>query len=263
MQPLDHIRTVLVGTSHPGNIGAAARALKTMGLSTLALVEPRTFPDAEATARAAGASDLLAAASVHASLDEALAGCEYVIGASARRRTIEWPTLTPRAAAERIAAEFAGRRVAMVFGRERTGLDNAELERCHALVTIDANPGYSSLNLAAAVQVVAYEIRVAHLSSNRDAESVAPTARVPVGAAPSRRDIDRLATADEMEQLYAHLERVMVATGFLDPDAPRHLMRRLRRLFNRAQLDDNEMNILRGLLSSIEQPTGKKHRGPV
>ncbi len=251
MQALDHIRTVLVGTSHPGNIGAAARALKTMGLSGLALVGPRAFPDPEATARAAGASDLLEAASVHTTLDDALAGCEFVIGASARRRTIEWPTLTPREAAERIASEFAGRPVAMVFGRERTGLDNEELERCHALVTIDANPDYSSLNLAAAVQVFAYEVRVAHLS---------PVASV--GAAPLRRE-SRLATADEMEQLYAHLERVMLATGFLDPDAPRHLMRRLRRLFNRAQLDDNEMNILRGLLSSVEQPTGKKHRGPV
>ncbi len=251
MQPLDHIRTVLVGTSHPGNIGAAARALKTMGLSGLALVAPRTFPDPEATARAAGASDLLESASVHATLDDALAGCEFVVGASARRRTIEWPTLTPREAAERIAVEFEGRPVAMVFGRERTGLDNEELERCHALVTIDANPEYSSLNLAAAVQVFAYEVRVAHQSRRE-------------GAARTIGNSDtRLATADEMEQLYAHLERVMLATGFLDPDAPRHLMRRLRRLFNRAQLDDNEMNILRGLLSSVEQPTGKKHRGPV
>ena len=247
MQPLDHIRTVLVGTSHPGNIGAAARALKTMGLSALALVMPRAFPDPEATARAAGAADLLETASVHATLDDALAGCEFVVGASARRRTIEWPTLTPREAAERIAVEFAGRPVAMVFGRERTGLDNEELERCHALVTIDANPDYSSLNLAAAVQVFAYEMRVAH----RDAE---------VGATLSASRLDlKLATADEMEQLYAHLERVMLATGFLDPESPRHLMRRLRRLFNRAQLDDNEMNILRGLLSSVEQPTGRMY----
>lgn len=243
------IRAVLVETSHPGNIGASARAMKTMGLSRLALVSPRAFPDDEATARAAGAGDLLEAATVHATLDDALVGCEFVIGASARSRTIQWPTASPREAAERIASEFAGREVAVVFGRERTGLDNEELERCNLLVTIDANPDYPSLNLAAAVQVIAYELRVAHRTPMR------------VGAAPLRRDSTHWATADEMEHLYAHLERVMLTTGFLDPDAPRHLMRRLRRLFNRARLDDNELNILRGLLSSVENPTGKKHRG--
>ena len=242
---LANLRTVLVGTSHPGNIGASARALKTMGLSRLVLVAPQSYPHPDATARAAGAApDVLERAAVHATLDEALAGCEFVLGASARRRTIEWPTLTPRAAAERVAAEYAGREVAIVFGRERTGLENTELERCHALVTIDANPGYSSLNLAAAVQVLAYEMRVAHTPS--------------VGATRSASR-SKLATADELEHLYQHFERVMLATGFLDPDAPRHLMRRLRRLFNRAQVDDNELNILRGLLSSVEQPTGKKH----
>ena len=242
------IRTVLVGTSHPGNIGAAARALKTMGLEEFALVAPRAFPHPDATAMAAGAADLLDTATVHATLDDALAGCEFVIGASARRRSIEWPTVSPREAAERIATEFAGRKVALVFGRERTGLDNEELERCHLLATIDANPEYGSLNLAAAVQVFAYELRVAH------GEAVAAHSAAPTVAS------ERWATADEMEHLYAHFERVMLLTGFLDPDSPRHLMRRLRRLFNRTRLDENELNILRGLLSSVETPTGKKHR---
>lgn len=242
---MDSIRTVLVGTSHPGNIGASARALKNMGLSGLMLVAPASFPHPDATARASGADDLLERAVVHGTLDEALAGCEFVLGASARQRTIQWPEYTPRAAAEHVAAEFRGRPVAVVFGRERTGLDNEELERCHALVTIPADPGYSSLNLAAAVQVIAYELRVAHLAP--------PPER-------SRDGEARLATADEMEQLYAHLERVMLDTGFLDPANPRHLTRRLRRLFNRAQPDQNELNILRGLLSSVEKPTGPKHR---
>ena len=249
---LANLRTVLVGTSHPGNIGASARALKTMGLSRLALVAPLAYPHPDATARAAGAApDVLEQATVHATLDDALAGCEFVLGASARRRTIEWPTLSPREAAERVATGFAGREVAIVFGRERTGLDNTELERCHALVTIDADPGYSSLNLAAAVQVLAYEMRCAHRMFESRREGAAPT-----------KD-SRLATADELEHLYQHFERVMLATGFLDPASPRHLMRRLRRLFNRAQVDENELNILRGLLSSVEQPTGKKHGGPV
>lgn len=237
------IRTVLVGTSHPGNIGAAARALKTMGMAGLVLVEPALFPHPEADARASGADDLLRAARVCGSLDEALTGCEFVLGASARQRTIPWPCLSPRAAAERVAGEFRDRPVALVFGREQSGLDNAELERCHALVTIDADPGYASLNLAAAVQVLAYEMRVAHAAA----------------AEPPRRE--PLATADELEQLYRHLERVMLDTGFLDPANPRHLMRRLRRLFGRAQPDRNELNILRGLLASVERPTGRKHRG--
>jgi tRNA (cytidine32/uridine32-2'-O)-methyltransferase len=235
----------LVETSHPGNIGATARALKNMGLTQLSLVAPALFPHPDATARASGADDLLERASVHTTLDEALTGCEFVLGASARQRTIAWPCLDPRQAAERIASEFRGRPVAVVFGRERTGLDNDELERCHALVTIPADPAYSSLNIAAAVQVIAYELRVAHAVDHPVVE--------PQPDAPP-------ATAEEMEQLFVHLEQVMLETGFLDPDNPRHLMRRLRRLFNRARPDQNEMNILRGLLSSVERPTGPKHR---
>lgn len=254
---MDLIRTVLVGTSHPGNIGACARAMKTMGLSQLVLVAPVAFPHPDATARAASAADLLESACVCASLDEALAGCELVLGASARQRSIPWPAYTPRDAAEHVAEAFSERRVAVVFGRERTGLENSELERCHALVTIPADPDYSSLNLAAAVQVMAYELRLALVGSR---QSQTGSHRDAGGAA--RDGGARLATADELEQLYAHLERVMLATGFLDPAKPRHLMRRLRRLFNRARLDHNELNILRGLLSATEKPTGPKHSDP-
>lgn len=245
---MDSIRFVLVETSHPGNIGAAARAMKTMGFGELVLVSPVHFPHPDAVARATGADDVVAAACVCETLDEALAGCELVLGASARQRSIAWPAHTPRGAAALVAGEFRDRRVAVVFGRERTGLDNSELERCHALVTIPANPDFSSLNIAAAVQVIAYELRVALLEQAPDAaDAPEPDAR--------------LATADELAHLYAHFERVMIDTGFLDPERPRHLMRRLRRLFNRAHLDENELNILRGFLSSVEEPTGPKHRG--
>lgn len=243
---MNNISIVLVGTSHPGNIGAAARAMKVMGLTRLQLVDPLHFPHEDATARASGAADLLESADVHATLDEALAGTEYVLGASARQRTIAWPSLPPRAAAEKLVREYPQAPVAVVFGRERTGLENAELERCHGLVTIPAAPGYSSLNLAAAVQVIAYELRLATLADL--ATEVDPGRDGPP------------ATVDEMELLYGHLERVMLSTGFLDPDNPKHLMRRLRRLFNRAQPDQNELNILRGLLASVERPTGKKHQ---
>lgn len=238
------IRFVLVETSHPGNIGAAARAMKTMGFSELVLVAPVDFPHPDAVARATGADDVVASARVCGSLDEALAGCELVLGASARQRSIAWPAHTPRDAAKLVAGEFRDRQVAVVFGRERTGLDNSELERCHALITIPANPDFSSLNIAAAVQVIAYELRVALLEPALDAPE--PDAR--------------LVTADELDHLYTHFERVMLDTGFLDPERPRHLMRRLRRLFNRAHLDENELNILRGFLSSVEQPTGPKYR---
>lgn len=242
---MEAIKVILVEPSHPGNIGATARAMKTMGLGRLSLVNPVQFPHEDAVARAAGADDVLETATVCASLDEALAGCEFVFGASARQRSIPWPAMAPRAAAEHVAADLHGRQVAFVFGRERSGLDNAELARCNALVTIPSDPGYGSLNLAAAVQVVAYELRVAHLRPEVDTPA----------------DGTEMATADELEQLYAHLERVMVSTGFLDPERPRHLMQRLRRLFARARPDRNELNILRGLLSSVERPTGPKHRG--
>lgn len=233
------IRIVLVGTTHPGNIGAVARAVKNMGLADLALVRPRYFPHDEATARASGADDVLQSAAVHDSLADAIADCVYTIGASARPRTINWPTLDVRDAAARIVAESGQGNVAVVFGPEKTGLENADLDLCDALLSIPANPDFSSLNLAMAVQVVTYEIRAAGTLKQPQYVADAP-----------------LATSDELEHFYAHLERVLTDVGFLDPDNPRHLMRRLRRLYIRARPDQNEVNILRGFLSAIERDRG-------
>lgn len=234
---LTNIRIVLVETSHPGNIGAAARAMKNMGLERLVLVNPRRFPDAEATARASGADDLLAAAKVCSSLEEAVADCTVVFGASARLRTIPWPQVDARACAGRIATLAGREEVALVFGREKSGLTNEELQCCNFLVYIPSNGRYSSLNLAAAVQVLAYELRVAHSGAE--------------GEERPRRE--PLASAGEVEQFYAHLEEAMVEFEFLDPDNPRQLMRRLRRLFNRAALEKTEVNILRGVLSAAQK----------
>ena len=230
------IRIVLVGTTHPGNIGAVARAMKNMGLYDLALVEPRYFPHDEATARASGADDVLANASVHDMLAEAIADCVYVAGASARSRAINWPCLDAKDAAERIIVEGAKGTVAAVFGPENTGLSNEDLDLCDTLLTIPTNPEFSSLNLAMAVQVITYEIRAAQSEKQPEYESDVPPA-----------------TSAEMEHFYEHLERVLTDVEFLDPDNPRHLMRRLRRLFIRAQADKNEVNILRGILAAIER----------
>jgi len=231
------IRIVLVGTTHPGNIGATARAMKNMGLSDLALVNPRFFPHEEATARASGATDILDNALVVATLADALTDCVYVAGASARARTISWPSMGPRDCAERMINESENGKVAAVFGPEKTGLHNDDLDLCHTLLTIPTAPGFSSLNVAMAVQVLTYELRVASLLDAGPAfESEAPPA-----------------TSGEMEHYYAHLERVLQDIHFLDPQNPRHLMRRLRRLFIRARPDKNEVNILRGILTAIDQ----------
>ena len=231
------IRIVLVGTTHPGNIGAAARAMKNMGLSDLALVNPRFFPHEEATVRASGATDILDNALVVATLADALTDCVYVAGASARARTISWPSMGPRDCAERMINESENGKVAAVFGPEKTGLHNDDLDLCHTLLTIPTAPGFSSLNVAMAVQVLTYELRVASLLDAGPAfESEAPPA-----------------TSGEMEHYYTHLERVLQDIHFLDPQNPRHLMRRLRRLFIRARPDKNEVNILRGILTAIDQ----------
>ncbi len=234
---LSNIRIVLVNTSHPGNIGACARAMKTMKLSSLYLVQPRTFPSAEATARASGADGILEDAQVFDTLDAALAGCGLVIGASARQRTIAWPELTPRECARQVIAQCARAPVALVFGREHSGLTNSELERCNALVRIPSNPDFSSLNIAAAVQILAYEILLASLEPALHEAS--ETEEVP-------------ATAAEMELLYSHMQQALMDIDFLDPANPRQLMRRLRRLFNRPQLDKIEVNILRGILAAAQ-----------
>lgn len=235
------IRIVLVGTTHPGNIGAVARAMKNMGLSDLRLVRPKHFPHEEATARASGASDILERARVTDTLAEALSECVYVAATSARSRTINWPSMGPRDCAERMIRERANGPVACVFGPEKTGLHNDDLDLCHTLLTIPTDPGFSSLNLAMAVQVVAYELRVAGMLDEGPVFDVeAPPA-----------------TSEEMEHFYTHLEQVLRDIDFLDPDNPRHLMRRMRRLFLRARPDKNEVNILRGILTSIDRLGGK------
>jgi len=230
----DQIDVVLVGTTHPGNIGAVARAMKNMALSRLSLVAPRLFPHADATARAAGADDLLATARVFPDLEAAVSDRVLVVGASSRPRSIGCPPLTPRECAALIAGSFAGAPVAIVFGREHSGLTNEELDRCQYQLHIPANPHFCSLNLAAAVQVVAYELFVASAGHPSDAAA------------------EPAVSHEEMERFYAHLEAVLVEIDFLDPANPRHLMRRLRRLYNRLHPDRNEMNILRGILTAVQ-----------
>ncbi|GMQ87634.1 MAG: tRNA (cytosine(32)/uridine(32)-2'-O)-methyltransferase TrmJ [Gammaproteobacteria bacterium] len=229
-------RVVLINTSHPGNIGATARAMKNMGLSALCLVEPRQYPSAEATARASGADDLLAGARRFATLDEAVADCALVIGASARSRTLPVPMLDPRSCAELVHQQPDVERVAILFGRERSGLTNEELDRCHQLVKIPTNPDYPSLNIAAAVQVIAYELRIAAGAVEK----------------PDQPEPD-YASMIQLEQFYTHLEHTLIELEFLDPENPRQLMRRLRRLFNRARPDQNEINILRGILTAANR----------
>lgn len=238
------VHIVLVATTHPGNIGAAARAMKTMGIGSLRLVTPTGFPSAEVTARAAGADDVLAGAVVYDSLAQAVADCGLVFATSARARSIPWPELEPDAAAATIALVLgSGSGVAVVFGRESSGLSNQELELCHGVIRIPANAGFPSLNLAAAVQIICYELR--------KALGVAPEAGM-VNA-------DRVppATMAELELLYAHLEQCLIDVGYIDPTKPRRLMRRLRRLFNRARLDANEYNILRGFLAAAQKSAGR------
>ncbi len=236
--PLSRVSIVLVEPSHPGNIGAVARAMKTMGLSRLSLVRPPEFLRAEATAMAAGADDLLLRARVCATLPEAVAGCGRVVGTTARARRIPWPVQGPRDIAGELAAA-ATTDVAVLFGREHAGLTNEEVELCQAMIRIPTAGDFSSLNLAAAVQVVAYELHMA--ASPMTAHASPP----PSPDAPP--------TQEEMQRFYAHLERALTATGFLDPRKPRLLMRRLRRLFNRAMLDQTEVNILRGFFTAVEK----------
>jgi TrmH family RNA methyltransferase len=236
---LNSIRFVLVETSHPGNIGAVARAMKNMGLSRLVLVKPKEFPHPEATARASGADDVLAAAQVVETLPEAIADCGLVYATTARTREQFFRVVDAREAAERVVAEARGDpgRVAVVFGTERFGLSNEQLLCAHALIRIPANPEYESLNVAMAAQLIAYEIRMAALGA-----SLPPVER----EAP-------LATPEAMEHFYTHLEAVMNEADFRDRTATgTHLMGRIRRLFGRAELDSNEVNILRGILTAVQ-----------
>jgi TrmH family RNA methyltransferase len=242
MTTLDNIRFVLVGTTHPGNIGAAARAMKTMGLSNLHLVTPKIYPDAEATARASGADDVLAKAMVHDSLDSAIAGCHQVYGMSARLRHLPVPVVNPRETVQQIQQADDNAQIAIVFGREHSGLSNDELDKCQYLINIPANPEYSSLNLAAAVQVFAYELKITF-------DPTIEAGRV--------GEIREAISADDLEHLYGHFEQTLSNIGFLDPENPKNLMRRLRRLFNRADLDRNELQILHGILRAAETKRGQ------
>jgi TrmH family RNA methyltransferase len=231
---LSAVKIVLVETSHPGNIGAVARAMKNMMMDNLCLVNPKIFPSAEATARAAGSDDILSKAMVFGTLKEAIADCSLVFGASARLRTISWPEITPRTCAEMVLHELAGQNVAIVFGRENYGLTNQELDCCHYLLRIPCNKQYSSLNIAAAVQVICYELFVA-ANVNQDSKMVDP------GNSPP-------ASAGQMEQFYEHLYQALIDIEFiLHPDKSKSIMRRLRRIFNRIQLDSKEVDMLRGI----------------
>ena len=235
------VRIVLVGISHPGNVGSAARAMKTMGLAELALVAPERFPAAEATVMAAGADDVLRDAGVYPDVRSAVADCGLVVGTTSRSRHLPWRVLEPRDAAQEISRASASGTAAVLFGPERTGLSNDDIERCQLLVGIPTGTAYASLNVAMAVQVVAYEILLARRGTGADA--------APAGIP--------LASAMEMERFYEHLERVLDEIDFRDRTGEGHLMARLRRLFNRAMPDQNEVNILRGILTSVQ---GRRRR---
>lgn len=239
-EALPRVRVVLVGTQHPGNIGSAARAMKTMGLGRLALVAPERFPHAEADALAAGADDVLAGATRHDDLAGAVADCHLVFGCTARSRRIALDEYVPREAAGKVLdAVLGGAEVALVFGRERTGLTNEELQLCHAAVHIPANPEYSSLNLAAAVQVLAYELRMAALA----------------GVAPDLQEARREPPAShaQMESFFAQLAETLDAIDFHKGRTPDAAMHKLRRVFLRAALDEREIRILRGVLADAQR----------
>jgi len=243
---LNNIRIVLSHTSHPGNIGAAARAMKTMGLERLYLVNPKAFPDPVADARAAGASDVLENAQVCATLDEALTGTVLAVAVTARRRDLSHEMLSAHQAASQMIGLAARGEVALLFGTEMSGLSNAELDKCQLLATIPANPEFTSLNLASAVQILAYELRMALLDSASFGATETPAAKAMEAA-----------SFDDVERFYQHLERTMIDTGFLDPACPGRLMQRLRRLFARARPEKEEVSILRGILTSVEKFTNK------
>lgn len=250
-----NIRIVLVNTTLPANIGATARAMKTMGLSDLCLVEPKVFPSGEATALASGASDVLATARVVASLEEAVADCTLVVGTSARSRTIPWPLMDARQAGEAARLESEASKVAIVFGREDRGLTNEELQRCNYHVCIPTDDVYGVLNVAAAVQVIAYEIRMAHLQAVP--EVVPEDNRMPVQFI---RWDKPLVPHGDMEQFYAHFEQMLVDTGFLEPDNPRQLPARARRLFGRIRLDRIEYNMWRGIFTRLQDMAAELKR---
>lgn len=240
---LEHIRIVLVNPSHPGNIGSVARAMKTMGLSKLYLVEPKRFPHPTALELAAGADDVLQEAIVVSSLEQALADCRLAIGTSARTRGVPLEALEPAAAAQQLLDAAADVEVAVIFGREHAGLTNEELAMCHYHLHIPTSADYYSLNLAAAVQIVCYEIRQAFLAQQANQ----PT--------DNQQIYDTRATIAEIEGFYAHLQTTLQQIAFLDPNSPRRLMPRLKRLFQRTHLEQREIRILRGILTAVQKLT--------
>jgi len=237
---IPNIRMVMVNTTHPGNIGAAARAIKNMGLSELYLVDPKEYPAEKAVWRAAGAVDVLDRVKVVSTLEEAIADCGLVVGTSARERRIPWPLLTPRECGERCWSEAAEHPVAVVFGREDRGLTNEELHKCNYHVHIPSNPEYSALNISAALQVICYEIRMAWLTAEAGKELHFDDWDMP----PAKNEA--------LEHYYEHLQDTLVKLNFLNPENPRQTVTRLRRLFNRIRLDEMELNILRGMLTSVQ-----------
>ncbi|ENM3848960.1 tRNA (cytosine(32)/uridine(32)-2'-O)-methyltransferase TrmJ [Vibrio cholerae] len=241
---LERVKVVLVGTTHSGNIGSAARAMKVMGLSQMVLVDPQCQVDAQAIALAAGASEIALNAQIYPTLEAAVADCGLVVGTSARSRTLEWPMLEPRECGEKLISEANQHSVAMVFGRERTGLTNDELQLCHYHVCVPANPEYSSLNLAMAVQLLSYEVRMAYLTLQQSLQSSTLQEEYP--------------RHQELERFYAHLEQVIMQTEFISAQQPGQVMNKLRRMFTRARPETQEINILRGILTSVQRSIAHK-----
>ncbi|EJL6292493.1 tRNA (cytosine(32)/uridine(32)-2'-O)-methyltransferase TrmJ [Vibrio cholerae] len=241
---LERVKVVLVGTTHSGNIGSAARAMKVMGLSQMVLVDSQCQVDAQAIALAAGASEIALNAQIYPTLEAAVADCGLVVGTSARSRTLEWPMLEPRECGEKLISEAKQHSVAMVFGRERTGLTNDELQLCHYHVCVPANPEYSSLNLAMAVQLLSYEVRMAYLALQQSSQSSTLQEEYP--------------RHQELERFYAHLEQVIMQTEFISAQQPGQVMNKLRRMFTRARPEAQEINILRGILTSVQKSISRK-----
>ncbi len=243
MVPFSSIRIILVNTSHPGNIGGVARAMKNMGLDSLVLVQPQEFPSSKAAARASGATDILDKARVVSSLAEAVSDCSFVIGTSARSRHIRWPLQNPREIANQILTEACHNQVALIFGTESSGLTNAELQQCHVHMHIPAVTSFSSINLAMAVQIIGYELRMSWLADQCDNSK-------------QQQGIDKniaLATVSEIEHMFEHLQQTLVDIDFLNLENPKQLMVRLRRLYLRARLDKTEVNIMRGILTATQK----------
>lgn len=244
----DNIRIVLVNTSHPGNIGGVARAMKNMGLRRLYLVAPRDYPHEEAEWRAVSARDILDMAIVVPTVEDAITDCQFVVGTSARERRIPWPLLDARQCAERMAVASSQEQVAVLFGREDRGLTNEELRVCNLHLNIPTSGAYSSLNLAMAVQIVAYELHMAMSSPIRSTNAV-------------EQWDSPFASQGNMEHFYQHLEETLIDVEFLDPTAPRQLMSRLRRLYSRVRLDEMELNILRGVLTETQKWVKRARKG--